>query len=156
VAAASSHTFAQVDAGAQSFMCGLKSSGDVYCWGNSLPSGGARDARKSSVPVLDATTTLKTITAANFWICGLDSAGKAYCWGDNSNGQLGDGSTTHRTSPSPVAGELSFTMISAGDVHVCGLVASGRAYCWGLNTNGAIGDGTKTHRLVPVPIGALP
>lgn len=35
--------------------------------------------------------------------CLLDAFAAAYCWGDNARGQLGDGSTSYRTSPAAVA-----------------------------------------------------
>ena len=31
--------------------------------------------------------------------CGVTTLGDAYCWGFNSDGQLGDGSTTDRLTP---------------------------------------------------------
>jgi alpha-tubulin suppressor-like RCC1 family protein len=36
--------------------------------------------------------------------CGVTVAFKAYCWGFNVNGQVGDGTTTSRSVPVPVAG----------------------------------------------------
>src|SRR2546427_760290 len=60
--------------------------------------------------------------------CGLTAAGAAYCWGDNSNGQLGDGTTTDRSSPVLVAGGVSFAAVSTGDAHNCGVTAAGAAY----------------------------
>jgi alpha-tubulin suppressor-like RCC1 family protein len=35
--------------------------------------------------------------------CGVSTAERAYCWGDNQFGQLGDGSTSVRSTPVPVA-----------------------------------------------------
>jgi len=31
--------------------------------------------------------------------CGLTSAGETFCWGYNLDGQLGDGTRTHRSRP---------------------------------------------------------
>src|SRR5687768_4472971 len=35
--------------------------------------------------------------------CGVTTDDRAYCWGINDNGQLGDGTTTQRLTPVPVA-----------------------------------------------------
>jgi alpha-tubulin suppressor-like RCC1 family protein len=40
------------------------------------------------------------------WIstCAVTTSNQAYCWGDNTFGPLGDGTTTGRLVPTPVAG----------------------------------------------------
>jgi alpha-tubulin suppressor-like RCC1 family protein len=99
----------------------------------------------------------ETITAGEYHSCGLSASGAAYCWGRNPYGQLGDGTTTSRNTPTPVAGALTFTQISAasGNLesgHTCGVTSSGAAYCWGSNSKGQLGDGTKTSHLTPTPV----
>jgi alpha-tubulin suppressor-like RCC1 family protein len=84
--------------------------------------------------------------------CALDRGGEAYCWGANIQGQLGDGTTEWRLTPTPVAGEHNFTAISTGSQHTCALELDGRALCWGANRSGQLGDGTTTDRLIPTPV----
>jgi alpha-tubulin suppressor-like RCC1 family protein len=92
------------------------------------------------------------INSGGYHTCGLTSTGAAYCWGRNDYGQLGDGTTTNRTSPVPVAGGLTFQALAAGGYHTCGLTASGAAYCWGSNQYGQLGDGMQTDRGSPVAV----
>jgi prepilin-type N-terminal cleavage/methylation domain-containing protein len=66
----------------------------------------------------------------------------AYCWGLNSTGQVGDGSTTSRSSPTLVKGGLKFASITNGSAHTCGITHEGKGYCWGSNSFGALGIGT--------------
>lgn len=67
-------------------------------------------------------------------------------------GQLGDGTTTDRLTPVPVAGGPSFRQVSAGVDHSCGVTTDNRAYCWGVNHSGQLGDGTNTTSLTPVAV----
>src|SRR5438309_1063966 len=91
------------------------------------------------------------VSASGEFACGLTVAGAAYCWGANYSGNLGDGTTTTRTSPVRVTGGLSFASVSAGS-HTCGLSAEGVAYCWGGNKFGQLGDGTTSDRSSPVRV----
>src|SRR5439155_1281724 len=80
--------------------------------------------------------------AAGGHTCGVTTSGAAYCWGRNGNGQLGDGTTTDRLVPTPVAGGATFAAVSAGGQPTCGVTPSAAAYWWGQNGAGGRGDGT--------------
>jgi alpha-tubulin suppressor-like RCC1 family protein len=43
--------------------------------------------------------TFVTVRAFGSHTCGATASGEAFCWGYNSDGQLGDGTRTHRTKP---------------------------------------------------------
>jgi alpha-tubulin suppressor-like RCC1 family protein len=80
-------------------------------------------------------------------VCALTAAGQAYCWGANEHGQLGIGVVTPAdgrdpvTTPTPVAGGLTFRAITAGLSHTCGLAEDGVAFCWGDAAKGQLGAG---------------
>jgi alpha-tubulin suppressor-like RCC1 family protein len=84
--------------------------------------------------------------------CGLTATGAAYCWGFNFTGQLGDGTTTDRHTPTPVAGGLTFASLALGVNHTCGVTTAGDLYCWGSNAFGQLGDGTTIDRAVPTAV----
>jgi Bacterial Ig-like domain (group 2)/Regulator of chromosome condensation (RCC1) repeat/Bacterial Ig-like domain (group 1) len=73
---------------------------------------------------------LSSVTAGWSHTCGLSAAGEAYCWGSPAG--RGDGSSSSRSYPLPVATDLRFTSLHAGSDFTCGLVAGGAAYCWGI------------------------
>ena len=90
--------------------------------------------------------------------CALLGDGTARCWGSNSNGQLGDGTTTQRLQPVVVknatnTGPLTgIAQIVAGGLYTCARMTDGSAKCWGLNSTGQLGDGTTTQRVLPVTV----
>lgn len=63
-------------------------------------------------------------------------------WGDNSNGQLGDGTTTGQHAPAHITGLDNVRKVEAGSGHIVALCHDGTAYAWGRNAFGQVGDGT--------------
>jgi alpha-tubulin suppressor-like RCC1 family protein len=97
----------------------------------------------------------RTVAVGNLHVCVLTKTGKVRCWGRNQYGQLGDGTTTDRSSPVDVFGITNAVEVVAGAMHTCALLANGEVLCWGHNDKGQLGDGTTTNRLAPVTVGAL-
>jgi len=103
---------------------------------------------------------LTSVAAGGHHTCALSGSNGVVCWGDNQFGQMGDGTTTMRTTPTAVSGLGSGVVtIAAGWRHTCALTTTGRVKCWGYNASGQLGDGTTVDRLTPVDVcatGALP
>jgi alpha-tubulin suppressor-like RCC1 family protein len=87
--------------------CGLDSSGQAYCWGgNGNGQLGVGSLTASRVPVAvsqPSGVTFTAVSAASAQTCALDTVGQTWCWGRNNWSQMGDGSTTQRTSPVAVS-----------------------------------------------------
>ncbi|MDQ1344151.1 MAG: hypothetical protein QG650_871, partial [Patescibacteria group bacterium] len=82
-------------------------------------------------------------------------AGGVKCWGNNTYGQLGDGTMTHRNSPVAVSGLSSGVSQVASNYSSCALTSAGGVKCWGVNWHGQLGDGTTTNRTTPVDVSGL-
>ena len=85
----------------------------------------------------------------------LKNDGSVVAWGNNGYGQLGDGTTTDRLSPTAVPGLTGVTAIAAGGHHTVALRYDGTVVAWGRNSNGQLGDGTTTDRLSPTAVPGL-
>jgi alpha-tubulin suppressor-like RCC1 family protein len=138
--------------------CAALDDGTARCWGYSdvgqLGHGAPLDDVPFREPVaVESITGIVAISAYGDHTCALDDGGTAWCWGANDHGQLGDGTTEPRATPSAVDG--SFVAISAGYTHTCGITQSGAAMCWGHNDYGQLGDDSIDDRSTPVAVVGL-
>ncbi len=124
--------------------------------GSATAGSAAADASARTVTDVAQRTVVQdwaSISAGYDHTCGVRTDGTAWCWGWNSDGQLGDGTTTKRKSPVRVGTANNWDSISAGNYdHTCGVRTNGTAWCWGQNGYGQLGDGTTTKRLSPVQV----
>lgn len=142
----------------------LCSDGTLYAWGlNTNGQLGNNATAQSLVPVAInsfgalAGQRVTGIAAGASHSLALLSDGTVVAWGLNSNGQLGNNSTTQ--SLVPVAVNLSAALagkavssIAAGAAHSLALLTNGTAAAWGQNANGQLGNGSNTQSNVPVAV----
>ena len=154
------------------FVIACDSSGKCYAWGNNSDGQlGQGNTTVSYTPLqvkgVGGTGFLENIinvSCGHYHSLACDSSGNAYAWGDNyynssaTQGQLGDGTTTNKTTPIRVlgvggSGYLTNIIQVAGKPHASqALSSSGHVYCWGANRYGECGDGTTTNRLTAVQV----
>ena len=98
----------------------------------------------SQIP--SGTVVLQVSASSNFG-CSLSSNGVVNCWGKNNYGQLGDGTTTTRSTPVTVTLDSAAVSVKCGYQHTCALLDTGKVQCWGRNNYGQIGiDQTHTQK----------
>jgi len=125
--------------------CLLNAAGEAVCWGET----GGVFTPPSDTPAGFVALSVGSAT------CGLTQDGRAFCWGANSEGAVGDGTQTRRTTPTAVATEERFVTIRAGSRGTCALTGKGRAFCWGDNLRGSLGNGrmgSRERSLTPIPV----
>lgn len=136
--------------------CALTDAGGVKCWGynnfGQLGNGSTTDGH-APVDVVGMSSGIAAISLGRYHTCALTTAGGVKCWGFNSDGQLGDGTTTDSLAPVDVNGLTSGVLaISVGERYGCAITANRGLKCWGINASGQLGDGTKIGRLTPVDV----
>jgi alpha-tubulin suppressor-like RCC1 family protein len=152
------------------YACAIASDNKTYCWGiNSYGQLGNNSTTNSSVPVAVYTSgllsgkTSKDVSAGYRHTCAIVADNKAYCWGYNSDGQLGNNSTTNSSVPvavytSGVLGGKIIKHIDAGanlNLHTCAIATDNKAYCWGDNAYGQLGNNSITDSSVPVTVNSI-
>ncbi len=136
--------------------CALRASdGAAFCWGsnsNGQLGDGTMTDRRAPVAVSGG-KFFSAITAGSTHTCGIEKTTRlAYCWGWNMYGQLGDGTTTDRSTPTAVSGGHAFVSLSGGDIQTCGVASTGTVYCWGNNSEGGLGNGTSNPSNTPAAV----
>jgi len=138
---------AQVVCGFQ-HTCAVKTDGSAWCWGyngNGQLGDGTTVNKAMPVSVSGLGSGVSQMAAGNSHTCAMKTDGSAWCWGNNGVGQLGDGTTVNKITPTAVSGLGSgVSQMNAGKNHNCVVKMDGSAWCWGWNVNGQIGDGTAT------------
>jgi alpha-tubulin suppressor-like RCC1 family protein len=140
--------------------CAMDMFGAVKCWGvagqGRIGDGSMSDKlAPAAVTGLGAGVAI-VISAGGSGACAMTHDGKLQCWGDNTRGEVGDGTTMPRPSPTPVPDLGSAVVdVSYGGQHVCALTRGGIVRCWGANDRGQLGDGTQMDRPRPVVVPGL-
>lgn len=148
-----------ISCGAQ-HTCVVLTNGFARCWGANVQLGvpgaggqlGDGTTTSSSVPV----SVLSFAQAQGLSVGGAHACatelGQLRCWGINDDGQLGDGTTDDRSSPTTIA--FSDTLsVGAGERHTCA-ASAGQVACWGANDSNQLGSAGGTS-LSPIPVGSL-
>jgi alpha-tubulin suppressor-like RCC1 family protein len=143
--------------------CALTTTGAVKCWGwNAYGQlgDGTTTNRNTPVGVVGLVGGVRAITAGGGHTCAILNTGQVKCWGANFRGQLGDGTTTQRSTPVTVNGLVGDVAAitargHAESGHTCVLSTAGKIMCWGDNAYGELGIGSFSSSSVPAAVTGL-
>ena len=138
----------------------VKTDGTLWLWGKNdygqLGDGtttSTNTGRSSPVQTVSTGTTWKMVSSGGYGDCtaAIKSDGTLWSWGRNQYGQLGDSTTTSRSSPVQIAG-TNWKIIDCGGHAMGAIKTDGTLWTWGYNGYGGLGDSTSTSRSSPVQI----
>ncbi len=140
--------------------CALISGGTVDCWGdNGYGELGNNSMTDSSRPVAVVNTSgsgtlssVSSLSGGRYHSCAVLTSGAVDCWGYNTDGQLGNNSTTNSSIPVAVSSISTATQVSGGEYYTCARLSDETARCWGDNTYGQLGNNSVTDSHVPVTV----
>lgn len=149
------------------FSLGLTPDQRLFAWGsNAFGQLANGTGQNSQLPIFVDTSTYlnngETIQSlysgsSSFHAFMITSASRVFGWGRNHAGQLGDGTTTNRTTPvfitfNGLNQNETITELATGNNFTLALTSEGRVFAWGNGANGRLGTGNTTAQLTPTLI----
>jgi alpha-tubulin suppressor-like RCC1 family protein len=154
------------------FTCALTAGGATYCWGRGaegqLGNGGTANRLLPTVISAPSGSAFTFVSTGYNFTCASRGIPAILCWGRNAENQVGDGTSSNRPVPTPVAayggvpfgsivgtvtstlgGALSGAWISAAPSGRSSLIASGGTYQLNYLT------GTQTLTVAPLPANCI-
>jgi len=108
-------------------------------------------SRSSPVQTIAGGENWRMVSAGHYHTAAVKTDGTLWSWGANQYGQLGDTTSTHRSSPiQTVAGGTTWKQVSAARYLTAAIKTDGTLWIWGRNQYGQLGDNTVVSKSSPV------
>jgi alpha-tubulin suppressor-like RCC1 family protein len=137
------NSWTTVSAG-QSHTAAVRNDGTLWVWGIATAIG---------LQGNQAYSWTKIASGSGSHSAAIRSDGSLWTWGLGASGQIGDGQTLTRSSPT-VVGVGTWTDVAVGPSHTAAVSSDGKLFAWGLGTSGQLGDNTLISKSSPVQIAA--
>jgi len=148
----------------------ITTNGQLYAWGynyygqlgnndsGNYTSGVEKDTAKYEAyrVRIGTATNWKTVSAGQYHTVAIQTDGTLWAWGCNEFGQVGNGTTTNRTSPVKIGTDTNWKSVSAGNDHTVAIKTDGTLWAWGRNDSGQLGNGESgdgKFKSAPIKIG---
>ena len=144
------------------YTCAILDNGEVSCWGEGyygqLGNGVTTETTPTLTSSLGTGRTAVAIASGGAHTCVILDSGEVSCWGLGTFGQLGNGATSNKTTPtltSSLGTGRTAVAISSGGAHTCVILDNGDVSCWGFGTNGRLGNGGTSDKTTPTLTSSL-
>jgi len=135
----------------------IKTDGTLWVWGfNSAGHLGTNNTTQRNTPITTFAggTNWKQVAGGGLHTTAIKTDGTLWTWGPNNFGQLGDNTTTNRSTPvTTFAGGNNWKQVSCGYRHTTAIKTDGTLWIWGDNSSGQLGinlAGATNSRTTPV------
>ncbi|MBL8682342.1 MAG: hypothetical protein JNK05_24450 [Myxococcales bacterium] len=117
------------------FVCSRSTDERIACWGSNSEGALGRGSlsaatRPVPVPALSDVVDIASVADPGGTTCAVRRDGALFCWGNNARGQVGDGTTTDRATPTRVSIGLVDDVIGLDDGFAA-RTRDGAVYVWG-------------------------
>jgi alpha-tubulin suppressor-like RCC1 family protein len=133
----------------------IKTDGTLWTWGfnNNAQLGNNTTVNRSTpVTTFAGGTNWKQVACGGYFTAAVKTDGTLWTWGRNNQGQLGDNTTTIRSTPvTTFAGGTNWKQVSCGNLMMASIKTDGTLWTWGSNGYGRLGD-NQTGLTKPTPI----
>lgn len=148
----SASDWADVQTGSGYHSCGLKTNGELWCWGGASDN----DYRDyGNVPVLVSNTGWKRLALGSYSDYAIHGDGSLWSWGDDEYGRLANGANqSSKSSPYQISTSSDWAYIAGGYSHVCAMDNNNAVYCAGDGGKGRLGNGGTSSSQVFVGVGS--
>ena len=138
----------------------VKTDGTLWSWGKGAAGRlGLNSATNRSSPTQIPGSTwsgaLGKIAAGGPNVSLIKTDGTLWVWGVNDGGgEIGDGTTTSKSSPVQVGSATNWSRVARGSNHGMALNSDGELYTWGYNYSGNLGLNNRTNYSGPQQVGS--
>jgi alpha-tubulin suppressor-like RCC1 family protein len=122
-------------------------------------------SRSTPVTTFAGGANWKQVACGGYFMAAIKTDGTLWTWGQNSFGQLGDNTTTNRSTPvTTFAGGTNWKQVSCGFNHTAAIKTDGTLWIWGSNGyesypspllpqgRGILGNNNQIQRMSCTPI----
>jgi alpha-tubulin suppressor-like RCC1 family protein len=138
-------------AGGSNHSLAIKTDGTLWSWGSNstgqLGDPAIATTGRTAPGQVGLASDWARIACGTTYNLAIKTDGTLWCWGLNNVGQLGDGTTTNRNTPTQVPGLSQVAQVGMSGIqikgeygHTCARTQDGAVYCWGGNTGGELGS----------------
>jgi hypothetical protein len=144
--------------------CAILDNGAVSCWGY----GSSGGLGNGGTPLMKITPTLTSslgtgrtavaLSSGSTYTCAILDNGSVSCWGHGIYGQLGNGATSAKLTPtltSSLGTGRTAVALSSGNYHTCAILDNGSVSCWGYGNYGQMGNGATSSKSTPTLTSSL-
>ena len=142
-----------------SFSFAVRTDSTVWAWGSNsdgqLGLGNTNVGPKTPTKITGLTGIVDIDGGSDHSIA-VKADGTVYAWGANASGQLGNGTTKPKTSPTKITSlKLMVAVAAGGASHSLALGADDTVKSWGSNASGQLGNNSTKNSSKPVSVQGL-